>query len=147
MTRRSTKTQFVLSAISLLLCVSMLVGSTFAWFTDSVTSTNNIIKSGKLDVELEYSTDFAVWTPVTETTEIFKESTLWEPGYTEVVYLRVSNIGSLALKYNLGVNIATETAGKNVDGNMFKLSDYIYFKRILWLFSIITIHGPNKPTS
>lgn len=127
MTRRSTKKQLVLSAISLLLCVSMLVGSTFAWFTDSVTSTNNIIKSGNLDVELEYSTDFAVWTPVTETTEIFKESTLWEPGYTEVVYLRVSNIGSLALKYNLGVNIAAETEGKNVDGDMFKLSDYIYF--------------------
>ena len=38
--------------LSLLLCCSMLVGTTFAWFTDSVTSNNNIIKSGNLDVEL-----------------------------------------------------------------------------------------------
>ena len=42
------------SIISLLLCVSMLVGTTFAWFTDSVTSANNVIKSGNLDIVLEY---------------------------------------------------------------------------------------------
>ena len=57
MAKRSTKQQLLLSAISLLLCVSMLVGSTFAWFTDTVTSTNNIIKSGTLDVELYYQAE------------------------------------------------------------------------------------------
>ena len=56
MKRRSTKSALLMSAISLLLCVSMLIGSTFAWFTDSVTSANNIIKSGTLDVELDYAT-------------------------------------------------------------------------------------------
>lgn len=127
MTKRSTKQQLMLSAISLLLCVSMLIGSTFAWFTDSVTSTNNIIKSGTLDVVLEYSTDLSTWTTVDETTEIFDDETLWEPGYTEVVYLRVSNAGTLALKYNLGVNVVAETDGVNVAGDSFKLSDYIYF--------------------
>ena len=40
------------SIISLMLCVSMLVGTTFAWFTDSVVSGNNIIAVGNLDVEL-----------------------------------------------------------------------------------------------
>ena len=125
---KSTKRALLLSALSLLLCVSMLVGSTFAWFTDNVTSTNNIIKSGNLDVELEYyDGDSDSWEKVTATTNVFEENTLWEPGHTEVVYLKVSNIGTLALKYNLGVNIAKETEGTNVAGEAFKLSDYIYY--------------------
>ena len=130
---RSTKSALMLSALSLLLCVSMLVGSTFAWFTDSVTSTNNIIKSGNLDVELYYSTDLNpeagkdVWTEVDANTNIFGE-TLWEPGKTQVVYFQIKNAGTLALKYNLGVNVANETAPvKSIGGNMFQLSDYIMF--------------------
>ena len=124
----STKKALLASALSLLLCVSMLVGTTFAWFTDSVTSANNIIMAGNLDVELEYSTDMVNWTAVDANTNVFKEGALWEPGYTEVVYLRVSNVGSLAMKYKLGVNVASETEGKTRDNNTpFKLSDYIEY--------------------
>ena len=126
--KHSAKRALIASALSLLLCVSMLVGTTFAWFTDSVTSANNIIKSGNLDVKLEYSTDMNTWAEVTETTNVFKANTNWEPGYTEVVYLRVSNMGSLAMKYKLGVNVANETEGKTRDDNTpFKLSDYIEY--------------------
>jgi len=105
----------------------MLVGTTFAWFTDSVTSANNIITSGNLDVELEYSTDMVNWTAVDANTNIFDDEALWEPGYTEVVYLRVSNAGSLALKYKLGIEVADETVGKTKDNVEFKLSDYIEY--------------------
>lgn len=125
--KKSTKRALLSSVLSLVLCMAMLIGTTFAWFTDSVQSNNNIIKSGNLDVELEYSTDMATWTPVTSTTNVFKDGALWEPGYTEVVYLRVSNKGSLALKYQLGINIASETEGVNKDGANFKLSDYIEY--------------------
>ena len=41
--KRSTKRALLLSALSLLMCISMLIGSTFAWFTDSVTSGSNVI--------------------------------------------------------------------------------------------------------
>lgn len=125
--QKTTKKALLSSVLSLVLCLTMLIGTTFAWFTDSVTSTNNIIKSGNLDVELEYSTNMTDWNKVTETTNIFKEGALWEPGYTEVVYLRVSNLGSLALKYNLGVNVASEIEGTNKAGENFKLSNYIEF--------------------
>ena len=54
MNKKTTRKALVLSLLSLLLCCSMLVGTTFAWFTDSVTSANNIIKSGNLDITLEY---------------------------------------------------------------------------------------------
>ena len=127
---RSTKSALMLSALSLLLCVSMLVGSTFAWFTDSVTSTNNIIKSGNLDVELYFATkapeNEASWKKVDANTNIFDE-TLWEPGKTQVVYFQIKNEGTLALKYNLGVKVASETSGINQAGDMFYLSEYIMF--------------------
>jgi predicted ribosomally synthesized peptide with SipW-like signal peptide len=104
----------------------MLLGTTYAWFTDSVTSANNIIQSGILDVVLEYKTNWSDdWAPVDENTKIFKDGALYEPGYTEVSYLRVSNAGSLALKYMLSFNIANEEGSINVYGDEFKLSDYL----------------------
>ena len=52
---KSTKRALLASLLSLVVCVSMLVGTTFAWFTDSVTSANNIIRSGNLDVEMYWA--------------------------------------------------------------------------------------------
>ena len=126
--KHSTKKALMLSILSLVLCFSMLVGTTFAWFTDSVTSANNIIKSGNLDVELYYQAEGQTdWTKVTENTNVFKADTLWEPGHTEVVKLKVVNEGTLALKYHLGVNVASEIGSVNVNDEAFKLSDFIKF--------------------
>lgn len=87
------------SVLSLILCFAMLVGTTFAWFTDSVSSANSIIQSGTLDVLLQYKSNWTdEWSSDDGNTKIFKKSALYEPGYTEVVYLKVSNVGSLALK-------------------------------------------------
>ena len=126
--KKNTRRALLTSMLSLLICVSMLVGSTFAWFTDSVTSKNNIIKSGNLDVELYYQVEGqSDWTKVTNTTSIFKENALWEPGHTEVVKLKVVNEGTLALKYKLGVNVASETESTSKDGGVLKLSDHIKY--------------------
>lgn len=126
MKKNNTKRALLLSVLSLLMCCTMLVGSTFAWFTDSVASKNNIITSGNLDVVLEYKTNWEdEWAVVDETTPLFKEGALYEPGYTEVVFLRVSNAGSLALKYNLNVNVVNELPSINVAGEEFKLSNYL----------------------
>ena len=123
---KKKRTALLTSILALLLCVSMLVGTTFAWFTDSVSSGSNVIAAGVLDVELEQLVD-GKWIPVNESTNVFDEDALWEPGYTQVVYLRVRNAGDLALKYQLGVNIASETGSVNVKGNPFVLSDYIEY--------------------
>ena len=125
MRKTTTKRALLASALSLFLCFAMLLGTTFAWFTDSVTSANNIIVSGNLDIELEYWNGTA-WVDVSGKSDILTNE-LWEPGVTEVAYLRVANAGSLALKYQLGINIVSETAGVNKNGDTFKLSDYIQF--------------------
>lgn len=126
MKAKTTKRALLSSVLALIVCVAMLIGTTFAWFTDSVSSANNIIKSGNLDVELEYSTDMASWNAVTASTNVFT-SQLWEPGHTQVVYLRVTNKGSLALKYKLGVNVVNEITSETEKGATIKLSDIIEF--------------------
>ena len=132
--KNSTKKALITSALCLLLCVSMLVGATFAWFTDSVNSAKNKIVAGNLDVELEYAKvvdgQLTAWAPVADAANIFDPNALWEPGRVEVVYLKVSNLGTLALKYQLGVNVYGETAGTNVAGEEFKLSDHLVFKAV-----------------
>ena len=115
------------SLISLLLCCSMLIGTTFAWFTDGVTSGNNTIAAGTLDIELEYRDANGNWKDVSASTEVLDKEALWEPGYTEVAYLKVTNAGNLALKYALGVGVISETGSINVAGEDFYLSDHIRF--------------------
>lgn len=126
MTNRNTRRAFLASLMALILCVSSLLGTTYAWFTDEVTSANNVITSGNLDISLEYLNKAGEWTDVEGSSEIFDENALWEPGYTKVVYLKVENEGTLALKYQLAVNVLNEVEGINKDGESFKLSDYIY---------------------
>ena len=124
--KKTTKRALLSSILSLLLCCSMLIGTTFAWFTDEVKSANNIITAGNLDVELEYyNVDAKKWEKVTSTTNVFEKNTLWEPGHTEVVYLKISNLGTLAFDYKLGVNIVSEVKSINVEGDELKLSNYI----------------------
>ena len=126
---KSKKSALLLSFTSLLLCFAMLVGSTFAWFTDTASTGVNKIQAGNLDVELEYKkrgdTGFA---KANENTKVFEEAAQWEPNHLEYVVLKVSNAGNLALKYKLGINIANEVSGRSViDDKVFKLSDYINF--------------------
>ena len=108
--KRSPKNSLIMSALSLLLCASMLIGTTFAWFTDSVTSTGNIIKSGTLDVTLEYIEDAAKDPQTAADTEwknaaegaIFNYSN-WEPGFVQTRHIKIENEGTLALKYKVNV--------------------------------------------
>ena len=122
----STKRALILSLLSMLLCVSMLVGSTYAWFTDTATTGVNKILAGNLDVKLMYSTDMQTWKEATEQTKLFDDNALWEPGYTQVVYLKVVNAGNLALKYETGFSKNyTSNRGKNVNGDWFRVDHYL----------------------
>ena len=101
--KNNTKKQLLVSLLSLLLCVSMLVGATFAWFTDSVVSGMNTIEAGNLDVEL-----LAGGAEVDENTKLFGGVELWEPGVVVYENLQVWNKGNLALKYQLTINFGNE---------------------------------------
>ncbi|MBO5866447.1 MAG: hypothetical protein J6Q55_00135 [Clostridia bacterium] len=123
--KSQNKKMLVLSIVSIAVCFAMLLGTTFAWFTDSVSSNNNLIQAGILDVELQYYKD-GNWADVTGKSDVITNE-LWEPGATEVAYFRLANAGSLAFKYSLAVNIVSETKALNAMGQEFALSDYIYY--------------------
>ena len=96
------KNPLFVSAIALVLCISMLIGTTFAWFTDVVTSGDNVIKSGSLDIGMYWSDNNADWknTEGAGAEPIFNYDK-WEPGYTAVRYVKVTNDGSLSFKYRM----------------------------------------------
>ncbi len=111
---KSTTTRLLSSVMAIVICVTMLIGTTFAWFTDSSSSGINTIQSGNLDVELVYTNSYN-GTPeeVTEDTKIFMdingEPILWEPGASASGRFLVSNNGMLALKYQLSIVYANAT--------------------------------------
>ena len=127
--KRATKRALLTSVMALVMCVVMLVGTTFAWFTDTASTGVNKIQAGNLDVELWYKNtkDSDFNKVIDNSTEVFKDGTLWEPGHVEYVVLKIRNAGSLALKYKLGINIAGERGSTNVYDKELKLSDYIKF--------------------
>ena len=106
MNKQNAKRALFTSALSLLLCVSLLIGTPFAWFTDSVTSAGNIIKSGSLDVEMYWADGTkapasVAWNDASQCA-IFNYA-LWEPGYTQVRHIKIVNKGTLALKYEVKI--------------------------------------------
>ena len=121
---KTTKRALFSSVVALLLCFTMLLGTTFAWFTDSAASGSNVITAGNLDIVVEYTLDGTTWKDLDGATDLFQKG-LWEPGHTEVVALRIKNNGSLALKYAASMNIVSETVGKTKDGTDIKLSDIL----------------------
>ena len=115
----STKTKKALrgSLFALFLCIVLLIGTTFAWFTDTASTGVNKIQSGKLDVSLEMANGIddnneTVWVSAEDQMLTFKtkdgrsaDQILWEPGCTyELPQLRVVNNGNLALKYKIKIN-------------------------------------------
>ena len=86
---KNTKSALLMSFTSLLLCFAMLIGSTFAWFTDSATASVNTIKSGTLDVALEMQNADGTWGNAERRTLSWvkaeggaNQEVLWEPGCT-----------------------------------------------------------------
>ena len=117
----------VTGAVTMALSCSMLVGTTFAWFTDSVTSNKNTIATGNLDVELSYWTKADKWESVEGKSDLFDPNALWEPGHTEIVYLQISNEGSLDVNYRFSLDVFGETHGKTKNGDEIVLSSMLQF--------------------
>ncbi len=131
MKKRNAKRTLIGSLLMMLLSCSMLLGTTFAWFVDSETAQVGTIQSGTLKFEMEYALQHAnggelEWHNAQDGAAFFGEGALWEPGYTGVVYIRVTNTGSLALKYRCSVQVTDNVIGKNQDGGNIDLRDYVW---------------------
>lgn len=106
---KSTKRALISSTLAILMCVAMLIGTTFAWFTDTASTGVNKIQAGNLDIELQMKDNDGKWVnaegkilPFLVEGKIPADGTqiLWEPGCTYYVpEVRVLNKGNLAVKF------------------------------------------------
>ena len=126
----TTKRALLTSVLSLTLCFAMLLGTTFAWFTDTVTSSGNVIQTGDLDVKLWQHTSETTKVEITDDSDpIFgtktgvagsdTADTLWEPGKTQTVYFSIENAGSLDFRYKVAIEVT------NITKNLNKVLSYI----------------------
>ena len=128
--KRATKRALLTSVTALVMCVVMLAGTTFAWFTDTASTGVNKIVAGNLDVDIigETSNDHVTTLNFTKanaaTDASATEAVLWEPGCRYLTEgFRIANKGNLALKWKAVVNKGTTAAN---EGN-FDLLDVIDF--------------------
>lgn len=115
----TTKKSLFTSLVACFVLLSMLMGTTFAWFTDIVSSENNVIQSGSLKAEMYWSdkllaADSDEWIDASAGA-VFNHDN-WEPGYTQVRYVKVVNNGSLKFKWQLSIA---------ANGKVTELSDAI----------------------
>ena len=119
--RKSTKRALLGSVMAMVLCLAMLIGATFAWFTDTASTGVNKIQAGNLNIELQMKDNDGKWVnaegktlPFLVDGKIPAEGTqiLWEPGCTYYVpEVRVVNKGNLAVKFEY-VNELLGVTGK-----------------------------------
>ena len=117
--KRATKRALLTSVMALVMCVVMLVGTTFAWFTDTASTGVNKIQAGNLDVDIIGADSEAHLEKLnfTKAAGAEGEALLWEPGCRYLTEgFRIANKGNLALKWKAEINKDNIVDGK-VEGS------------------------------
>ena len=140
--RKATKRALLTSITALVMCVVMLVGTTFAWFTDTASTGVNKIQAGNLNIELQMKDNNDKWVNAEGETLNFLQmqgsgtavqsaNILWEPGAEyKLPELKVVNKGNLALKYEIAITGAVDADGNdNLDS--MKLLNVLKFKSVV----------------
>lgn len=129
MKRRFTKKRALIISLCLLLIWGVLgTSATLAWFTDSTPVARNAFQVGLLKLDVSYKNDLITeYTPVDSQTAVFNDQALYEPNYTQVVYLRVDNTGTMDFDYKLAVDAYDYDDSINVYGGNLHLPDYLRF--------------------
>ena len=126
------KTPYKRIALALSLCALIIwgilgTGASLAWFTDTSPEINNIFHFADFELVVSHRLTDGKWEEVDSQTKIFDEEALYEPGYVQVVYLKVENKGDRDFKFSTAVNVNGCTVATNVFGQRFMLQDYLKF--------------------
>lgn len=125
--KKWTKAALAFSACLFVLWWALGTGATLAWFNDSDTVRNEF-KIGLLDLDVSYRNDIVKeYTPLQGATKAFNDEALYEPGYTQVVYLKIENNGDVDFNYKVAVTVEKVTKGKNAWGEDIYLPDYLRY--------------------
>lgn len=116
-----------LSLCALLIWAILGTGASLAWFTDTSPEINNIFHFAEFDLVVSHRLTDGKWEEVDSQTKIFDEEALYEPGYVQVVYLKVENKGTIPFEFYTAVNVNGCIQATNVFGQRFMLQDYLKF--------------------
>lgn len=116
-----------LSVCALIVWGILGTGTSLAWFTDTSNDLKNIFHVGEFKLEVSHRLTDGAWEEVDSLTKVFDEEALYEPGYVQVVYLKVENKGDLPFEFNTAVNVNGYILATNVFGHQFNLKDYLLF--------------------
>ena len=125
--KKYTKLALILSAFLFVMWGAMGTGTTLAWFSDTTDTQKNIFHVGELDLKVSYKNAEGVYEEIKMDTTIFDEQALYEPGYVQVVYIKVENKGDVAFDYKTAVMVNGFSPAVNVFGDEFYLQDYLKF--------------------
>lgn len=119
-------------ALGLSLCMLLLwailgTGASLAWFTDTSERVNNIFHFADFELDVSYRLEDGSWESIDGKTKIFDDEALYEPGYTQVVFLKVENKGTVAFDFRTAVGVNDYTLATNAFGQTFNLQDYLKF--------------------
>lgn len=121
------KASLALSAFLFVLWWALGTGATLAWFSDH-DMVRNEFQIGLLKLDVSYKNDIVKeYTPLEGTTKAFNDEALYEPGYTQVVYLKIDNAGDVDFRYKVAVTVQDFTNGKNAWGEEIYLPDYLRY--------------------
>lgn len=119
-------------ALSLSLAVLVIwgilgTGTSLAWFVDTDEEVKNVFHFAEFDLEVSHRLEDGTWEIVDEDTKIFDDQALYEPGYVQVVYLKIKNKGTVPFDFKTAVSVTDYTLATNVFGQNFQLQDYLKF--------------------
>jgi len=125
--RKWIKASLAFSACLFVLWWALGTGATLAWFSDHV-EVRNEFQIGMLDLDVSYKNDIVTeYTPLQGATKAFNDRALYEPGYTQVVYLMIENKGDVDLNYKVAVTVDKVITGKNALGEDIYLPNYLRY--------------------
>lgn len=122
-----TKTALALSACLMILWGILGTGTSIAWFADESPELENTFHFAELKLEVSHKLENGSYEPIDSETEVFDDEALYEPGYVQVVYLKVKNQGDVPFEYKLAVDVNSVTVAKSVLGNDIYLPNYLKF--------------------
>lgn len=117
----------ILSLVALMVWAILGTGASLAWFSDTSPEINNIFHFAEFDLVVSHQLTDGKWEEVDSKTKIFDEEALYEPGYVQVVYLKVENKGTVPFEFHTAVNVNGCITATNVFGQPFMLQDYLKF--------------------
>lgn len=120
------KLAFALSLAALIAWCAFGTGTSLAWFHDESNVVKNVINMAEFDLELSYKTG-NTYESVEGVSTIFDPTALYEPGYTEVVYLQITNNGTVPFNFKTAVAVSNFRTAHNVFGSEFYLQDYLQY--------------------